>query len=101
VLYEGQKWGGHEECRSLRGHFVLLIVCLPHLFLVKMGGWLPFGYRGQRREQEGEVVRGKGRSDKNRGWGEAGVYLFVLFSGGNKVQKIAKNRRGREEERGE
>jgi hypothetical protein len=47
------------------------------------------------------VVSGKGRSNKNRGWGEARVYLFLLFSGGNKGGKIAKNSRGREEERGE
>jgi hypothetical protein len=79
----------------------LLSICLPHLFLVKMGELLPFGYRGWRREQEQGAVRGKGRSDENRGWGKAGVYLFLLFSGGNKGGKMAKNRRGREEERGE
>jgi hypothetical protein len=62
---------------------------------------LPFSYRGWRREREGRVVRGKERSNENRGWGEAGVYLFLLFSGGNKGRKIAKNGRGREEERGE
>jgi hypothetical protein len=71
------------------------------LFSVKMGELLPFGYRGWRREQEGGVVRGKGRGDENRGWGEAGVYLFLLFSGGNKGGKTAKHGRGREEERGE
>jgi hypothetical protein len=62
---------------------------------------LPFSCRGPRREREGRVVRGKERSDENRGRGEAGVYLFLLFSGGNKGGKIAKNGRGREEERGE
>jgi hypothetical protein len=66
-----------------------------------MGELLPFGYRGWRREQERGVVRGKGRGDENRGWGEAGVYLFLLLSRGNKGGKMAKNRRGREEERGE
>jgi hypothetical protein len=86
---------------SLWGYFILLIIYLLHLFLVKMGELLPFGHRGWRREQEGGVVRGKGRSDENRAWGEAGVYLFLLFSWGNKGRKIAKNRRGREEEIGE
>jgi hypothetical protein len=46
-------------------------------------------------------MRGKESSDENRGWGEAGVYLFLLFSRGNKGRKIAKHRRGREKERGE
>jgi hypothetical protein len=40
---------------------------------------LPFGYRGWRRERDGRVVRGKERSDENRGRGEAGVYLFLFF----------------------
>jgi hypothetical protein len=66
-----------------------------------MGELLPFGYRGQRREQEGGVVRVKGRGDENRAWGQAGVYLFLLFSRGNKGGIPAKNRRGREAERGQ